>query len=282
MIADAQAAARAAYLVRRHLLDRVGVAFERAGLAALVVKGAGLAETVYDKPWHRQMADIDLIVRVADLQPCLAALTLAGAAVSPMPPERRWSYRRMAERAVWFAVGPTRWLLELHTDLDRITPRPIDWPGIFARASEHDSFRPSLRIPCREDHALLVMLHAALSDFAHASASGDLERLWGAGIDAEALVRRAREWRLRLVSYLALEALVRRDPHALPPGMLDALRPASWRLRLARRAKDSVARGPRLGVAWTLRQALFRDDPARWLVGLAGYGAMRGAERLVW
>jgi len=184
----------------------------------------------------------------------------------------------MGERVLELPVGPIGWTVELHTEIDRIAPRPIPWSEVWTRSTYLEDFSGALRVPCREDHALLVILHASLSDFAHPPAASDLTALWRAGIDEAAFADRAEAWRLTVASYLALAPRTSRGFAGASPELVLRLCPPRWRLDLAARA---IAAGRELGWRWTLRQASFRDDPANWLGGLARYGAVRAAERLL-
>ena len=53
-------------VVRRADLTRVLAAAEAEGIRVLVFKGAALAWTHYDEPWHRSRIDTDLLVRESD------------------------------------------------------------------------------------------------------------------------------------------------------------------------------------------------------------------------
>jgi hypothetical protein len=58
----------------RGLLDALAAARVR----PLVIKGAALAHTLYDQPWERPSADIDLLIDREDRERCEAALRAAG------------------------------------------------------------------------------------------------------------------------------------------------------------------------------------------------------------
>ncbi len=268
-------------LLRDHLLSSVGRTLERHAVDALVVKGAALAATVYPQPSRRPMCDIDLVVRPQDLARGLRALEMDGAEIEPIPADRRWSFALQGERRTFVRAAGTPFLVELHTTLDRIAPRALDWAGIRARSTSLGDWPRSLRVPAPEDHALLVILHAAVHDFGHAVAWQDLAALWRAGIDEAVFAARAKRWGLALTSYLALSHVAEVVAPVASDALLTRLRPPPWRLALAERAlvraRAQAAWEPRW--TWTLRQPLWRDEPFRWLAGLARYGAMRAADR---
>src|SRR5207245_8480183 len=143
---------------------------------------------------------------------------------------------------------------------------------------------PGLSVPCVEDHVLLVALHAAAAQFAHAVAFHDLALLFRSTLDHAALIDRARRWRLATAMFVALSALRCSAAAEVPDDLVNAFRPGPIRLALVRRyyriAERPVAKAPfRLGWRWVVRQTPLRDDLARWCVGLARYTALRLAER---
>lgn len=277
------ARARAAYLVRRRVLDRVGSVLGAAGLEALLVKGAGLAETVYPSPWMREMVDIDLVVRPEELEATLAALAQPDMAIVPIPVARRRSFALLGERAVLVSVGPLAWTVEVHSDLDRIAPRPIDWFGIRARAATVADLPTALKVPSREDHAVLVVLHAVLSGLEHPQAWADLDRLWRSGVDAATVAQRCREWGLATGAAVTLEAFSFRHPEHALDDAISALGVAPWRRRLARLALSArPSNGPVRGIGWIAQQGVVRDDPVRWCAGVLRYAASRVRDRGSW
>lgn len=73
----------ASNLLLRAELDRVAFAFERAGIAWLVLKGLPLAERVYGSIGQRFSVDNDLLVRLADVPRAIFVLEEAGYSSSP-------------------------------------------------------------------------------------------------------------------------------------------------------------------------------------------------------
>ncbi len=70
------ASARA--LLRRIELVRIIKSFQNAGIQAIALKGAHLAETVYREPALRMMSDLDLLVPKKDLDKAAESLTTLG------------------------------------------------------------------------------------------------------------------------------------------------------------------------------------------------------------
>jgi Uncharacterised nucleotidyltransferase len=275
-------AAHAEALLRAHVLAQVASALRGASLPALLVKGAALALTVYPSPASRPMADIDLLVHRADRARVLAALTAAGGVVHESS-DRPLSADFLGETGVMMHAGQTPFLVEIHTSLDKIVPRPIDTAGLFARALPAPGL-PGLLVPSAEDHALLIALHAAGHELQHRAAWLDLELLFRRGLDLDVLVRRAAEWRLTSVMHAMTTALHALGAASITPAHVAAFDPGPLRRLLVERVhRPSAAldsqRPSTLGLPWILRQIPLRDDLAAYGLGLGRYAAARARER---
>lgn len=275
--------AHAAALLRAHVLAQIAPALQRASIPALLVKGAALALTVYPSPASRPMQDIDLLVRRADRDRVLAALTAAGGVVHETP-GRPLTADFLGETAVMMHAGATPFLVEIHTSLDKIVPRPIEEAGLFTRALPAPSL-PGLLVPSAEDHALLIALHAAGHELRHAVALLDLELLFRHGIDLDTLVRRASAWRLTTVMHAMMTALHALGAASITPAHVAAFDPGPLRRLLVERVHDPAAvldppRPSALGLPWILRQIPLRDDLAAYGLGVGRYAAARATERL--
>jgi hypothetical protein len=66
------------YVVWSGTLKRVADALARGGIPLIVLKGAALAETIYDKPTLRPLADIDVLIRREQVPAALEVLQAAG------------------------------------------------------------------------------------------------------------------------------------------------------------------------------------------------------------
>ena len=253
-------AAHAEALLRAHVLAQIARALQPIATPALLVKGAALALTVYPSPASRPMQDVDVLVRRADRDRVLAALAAAGGVVH-LDPDRPYTSDFLGETAVMMRAGSTPLLVEIHTSLDNLVPRPIDEAGLFARAVPAPGLA-GLLVPSAEDHALLIALHAAGHELRHCIAMLDLELLLRAGVDLDALVQRAEQWRLTTVMYAVMSALLALGAASVTPAHVAAFNPGPLRRLLVERvhppaeALDPERRGA-LGFPW-----IFTANPA--------------------
>lgn len=275
-------AARAQALLREHVVSRLDAALSREQLRAVLVKGEALARTVYPQPWMRCMSDIDLLVPDADLLAVNAVLTEGGFERVADPAGRTRSFGAVNETAYTLAVGQGAFTVEVHAGLDKLVRRNVDVAAIVARA---DQLGDALFVPATEDQFLLVVLHAAASDFDHVVGWLDLHLLLGAPLDLDQLMRRAEAWDLRTALYVAMMSLRAAGSQRVPERLIAGNRPSWLRRRLLAQWFDAeqfpMRPGARAdGLAWAARQLPLRDDTWRWLAGCGRYGVLRVLDRL--
>lgn len=273
-------------LLRGRVLERIARALSEEGLSAMLVKGAALALTVYP-PGSRPMNDVDLLIRRRDRARCVVALERAGFVRHPAR-DRPVSGERLGEAQFTVDCGAIPSVVEVHTSLDKIAPRPLSERGLFDRARPAPSAQPlpGLVVPSHEDHALLVALHAAGNELRHAVGLLDIELLLRTGLDRRALVLAARDARLTSVMFLVMATLRALGAASVDDALVAAFDPGPLRRAAIAGFYDvgsyPVARGPlRLGLPWIVRQTPLRDDLLPWARGLAAYAALRAADRLV-
>jgi hypothetical protein len=95
-------------------LERILAALDEAGLPVIVLKGAGLAATLYEDIGLRPMSDLDLLVKEKQFQEALELICSLGYAQEPMPHEfnRQIGY----DVHLWCNTGPDL-RVELHWGL---------------------------------------------------------------------------------------------------------------------------------------------------------------------
>lgn len=88
------------YVVWSNALKRVADALTRGGIPVIVLKGAALAETIYDKPTLRPLADIDVLIRREQVPGALEVLQEAGYAPPQAAESEGYTLRFENELAV--------------------------------------------------------------------------------------------------------------------------------------------------------------------------------------
>lgn len=221
----------ASALRRLDLAAEVLHRLEAAGVPALPLKGAAVAETLYDSPAHRVMADVDVLV-LGDLDAALAALAAAG-----------FTQADQADHAVAL-VGPDGSIvLELHRAVSSCPGLfELDREGMWRRRRRGPGLVPWLPDPV--DGLLALAQHAA---FQHGLVLRlgqylDLRR----AVEREAIPLATLVERARPPALLACAGLALGVAHARVGG--DAL--AAWAAQLephltrAQRRLRAAARGP--------------------------------------
>jgi hypothetical protein len=188
-----------------------------AGVTLMPFKGVLLADAVYGDPGARPMADIDLMVRAAELPAAERALLRLG-------------FRRL------FADGPRyrppfahdvaltdgRFVVELHFRWLHDLGVHAEVEPLFDRAIEIEALGRRRRVPAWDDHLLIAAVHAADHAFAHTTWLLDVALLAdraggfaGAAARAQAC---AAERAFATAVALATQALATRlPPPVLPP-----------------------------------------------------------------
>jgi hypothetical protein len=234
-----QATAQIAFDGMVHLRQLAGVvvALRSAGIEPLLLKGYALADLVYPDPVTRPSHDLDVLVRLDQVEPACQALTQIGCTL----PDQATATVQLANAYDLPVVLPPlaglATLLELHWDL---APR-----GLFAfdldvwrvRAEVFDvAGQPALRFS-PEDMLLHLALHmrkhryiglrwlcdvaALLRHFAVGAARRPL--------DWEYVVGSARAAGLTVLLYTSLALAQRLLQAPVAPALLTSLEPAAWR-----------------------------------------------------
>lgn len=281
---EIQPGAHADALLRRHVLTQIAEAMRGGHITALLVKGAALALTVYPDAAARRMSDIDMLVAEADHERAVRALERLGWLVARSE-SRRLSGVMLGETMVQARAGTMTFTVEVHSSLDKVVRRPIVFADLAARASRAPGLE-GLSVPSREDHALLVALHASTHEFRHELALQDMELLLRSGLDRDELRRRCERFHLRTVMFVMMSVLRSLGAASVDDELVRAFDPGRFRRALLDRFYDlerfPPARGAEeLGVAWLVRQAPLWDDPSMFVMGVAKYSGLRGAERML-
>ena len=274
--------AHADALLRGHVLLQIADAMKREHITTLLVKGAALALTVYPDAAARRMSDIDVLVEEADQERAVRALEKLGWLVARTE-TRQLSSVMLGETMVQARIGAMTFTVEVHASLDKVVRRPIAFADLVGRASDAPGLL-GLSVPSREDHTLLVALHASTHEFRHTLALQDMELLLRGGLDKRELQRRCDQFQLRTVMFVMLSVLRNLGAASVDDDLVRTFDPGWVRRRILERFYD-VRRYPpplgeeKLGLSWLLGQAPLWDDPRLFAGGIVKYAGVRGVER---
>jgi len=253
-------AARAYHVWARGALREALRRLERAGVPAVVVKGAVLAYLLYDDPIDRPILDVDLRVRPGDLDAAVKALTAAAA-------DGAGAGRLLiASRAVETAVVSLRKFqvdVEGHVGPRFLCATPVERLLERAVRTEEGLGFPHLR-PELHDHVILL----ALNLFKDRHPGGrwrlrDLQRLARvAEFDPDVLEGRAEEGRCRTIVHIVARSIAERANDARWAEIAERIAPARPRHAARVLATMRGERHPPL-LAWQLEVRGASDSRAR-------------------
>ncbi len=210
-------------------------------IPVIVLKGAHLAELVYDNPALRFMGDLDLLLKKDDLMRIDGLLLEMGC--TPTVQNRIVG----KDNNEFVYVMPKRDVsLEIHWSILSSTfPFAIDTDGQWKRS------RPALiagvdaAVLCPEDLLLHLCLHAGCT---HAFEPGlklfcDISEILqhtGKDMDWSLVQRLAREWGIEKCVYLTLKLTRELLGVSLPQGLMETLKPSDFDKRFEALARDQI------------------------------------------
>jgi hypothetical protein len=243
-------------------LIRIGSAFAAAGLPLIVLKGPGLARTIYARQELRPYNDLDLTVRDADGDTATALLLRHGLREIEYEAEtaRQAHAGDLDDGAAFhrqFVLEPEQVLVELHLDPLQLGLRPL---------CEADRWRRALPIPGVPGAAMLSAEDQLVQLSVHAHKHGFARLIWLKDID---LLLRAHGPRL---DWRVVRRVAERE----------GVRSSVWyTLVLARRLLAAPAPRPqidRLAPSAPVRMLYRRLWPVARIAGLDGYMRRRAVQ----
>jgi len=140
-------------------LARVEQAISSANQApAILLKGAGLADTFYPDPALRTSADLDVMVHRSRQAAVGRALSKLG--YDPATGESPWFMRSKHHAEFERPAGLRRYLVEVHRQaINDPVARPLDYDSLIQRALPLDFAGGRIMIPSPSDQILLSSLH---------------------------------------------------------------------------------------------------------------------------
>lgn len=221
------------------VLERIASALNEAGVPALALKGAALHLTVYDSLDQRPMDDIDLLVRMEDLDKTRLLFEHLGGVREPPPVSEDFFPRFYYETGYLFGdVCPVK--IDLHVRPFRplryaqFVPDDALWDG----AQQVSIGRATVFVPAPENMLIHLAAHVAIHGASNGKWLQDIQ-LWadryGADIDWRLMLDRVNRWRLTLPVREGLRAAAQALGAVYPPGFYRRLHEVhtTWRDRLA-------------------------------------------------
>ncbi|WEK00390.1 MAG: nucleotidyltransferase family protein [Candidatus Sphingomonas phytovorans] len=137
----------------------VAEAIAATGRPMLLLKGIDLADRLYGNLGHRQMGDVDFLVKDEDAMAYHASLVTLGFNAAAVPDAAMRS-ADWQHHLIYTTPNPSQLPLELHWRLagDRHGAL-IDIAGIWSRSLAHDALPPGARMMAPEDLFLYLCLH---------------------------------------------------------------------------------------------------------------------------
>lgn len=240
-------------------LQTIGEAFQAAGLPLVLLKGAALAQSVYDEPAHRTMSDLDLWLRAPEMAKAAQVMASLGYQ-SSLKAERPFALQQLAQGEIRFIHPGWRvGLVETHWSpfpgwwLSRTAA--VDDAAIWSRLELVEGKLPFAHLAA-DDMVIHLAVHTAINHQFGMSALRSLVDIaltaQKRGVNWPVVAERARGWRVATAVYLTLhllDQLIGAD--GLAPA-LAALRPSAPRRALLRRfvTPQSVLAGRDLRHGW--------------------------------
>jgi hypothetical protein len=257
-------------------------ALHEAGVDAILVKGAALAETVYPRPSLRHCHDIDVLVPAGDLDRAIEALASTRISIGPGPRNVSWSAAHDGAASPHALRHESGLPIRLHLTLFRVPfyDAPVEHVRRRARRIMFADVRTS--IPSAAD----TLVHVC----GHAATDGGRETLvWAC--DAALVVRQhpdldwsvvvdvTRRSRVALPVWVMLSYLVRHLEATIPTWVLDDLRQAAMGTDALRR--QSAIAGVHAGHRGSL-MSLWRASGWRSRLGLVRWALAPSPSYLRW
>lgn len=207
------------------LLDALGQviqALQRAGVSALVLKGAALAETVYPSIAERPMADLDLLVREEEIEAAAKCLRDLG-----YLPSRN-------EDCVFSKITRFHVRLDLHYQVWYLAAE--DFRRLWDESQPFSIAQTPARTLPADEALIYTLAHAAIE---HGTLGPvvleDISRLcsfYRQSLDWDRIVEKIEKYNLQLPLYYALSAARELKAAPIPAKALGKLKPSSFRARL--------------------------------------------------
>lgn len=225
---------------KMHFLARLAKRFNDAGVPLMVLKGAALHMTIYERPEQRSMCDLDLLIRPQDVDRAFQLLEEACAYRSQVL-LREDFFPKFYYEAEYTAGDVLPVVMDVH-----IRPfRPLRYAqlvpddALWDRAQSICLGDATINVPCPEDMLIHLAAHCAIHGGASWKWREDIRR-WVAAytetLDWDLFIQAAKQWRLTLPVLQGIAAAQGSSGNALLPKHVHQRmkkHPVNWRDQLA-------------------------------------------------
>ncbi len=185
-----------------HLLERLALEFEKAGIPLIALKGGALNVVVYDRPDERPMDDIDLLVRRQDAMDACDLLQRIGGQPSTALP-RPDHFPRFGHHRLFRFGGVLPVPVELHASLfgPRYFAKRVDEDDLWKHSRPVRIGRATVRILSDEHMLIHLAAHSAFHGNARSTWAEDIRRWADARrdmIDWDRFLKTVAAWGLAL------------------------------------------------------------------------------------
>ncbi len=199
-------------------------------IPVIVLKGAYLAQAVYDDIGLRPMGDIDLLISLPDVEKAIGLLEASGyKADRPFWPEVDGVVHHHAPPMLKDGLS-----VELHWSLTHDSNlTEIDLQRLWARAQRFGLQGTETLALSQADLVVHLAVHASYSHYfcAQYRSLYDLEavlRKFGADLDWAEIIRTCQAWQAERGTYLALRLAGELFGTQVPQKVLEKLQPSDW------------------------------------------------------
>ncbi len=222
-----------------HQLEWIAARFNQAGIPVMVLKGAALLLTLYDRPDEREMTDIDLLVKPADLDRAQELLEELGHHRGEALFREDFFPRYYYE--IQYRVGLlSTFAIDLHVRPFRLLrlSRVMPDDAIWRNAVDISIGDATVLIPCPDDMLIHLAGHSAIHGNGHKKWLADIDgwiRARRDEIDWDRFLANVESWRLVAAVRSGIAATADAYGASCPDAVLSrlsALR-SNWRDRLA-------------------------------------------------
>ncbi len=239
---------------------------KRDRIPVIALKGACLAQEVYDSIGLRSMCDVDILVPKPDLQRAADSLRRIGYST---PGEFDLEVETARSLHLPQFNKPGAPAVDVHWTIEQpMHPFRIDIDGVWKRARPAAIAGVDILTPSPEDLLLHACLHASYHHRFDASALkafcdiSEILRRHGAQMDWEQFTLRADQWKISRSVHLCLYLAREMMGAPAPPTLLEAMQPADFNRKIVAEVREKIG-------SWKKDQQLPENFNRLW--GISGF-----------